>query len=384
MSQTPGQKLYSAMKQGNVELAREALREDPDELCAYGWLSHAARESSFEMVDYLLSVGLDVNRGRRPDGEGNTALSSVTSCGRIEMVKHLLSRGADPTAGRALIGAINSETNSFEMVKDLVEHGAEINRCFRWGEEEDGFLFNALSWAIDSEKYDIAEYLRSHGAVMPPEESATAPKTPADEIVAHFEHHFGPVKAKSLREIVPVVQGMSVSIHAIPPTNEHPVLRLFTVGMSNLPMTVPEGGEEFRYAELMIQLPAKWPLTKEALKDKNYFWPIEWLRRIAYYPHQNDTWLGGAFTIISNDDPPQRLAPKIPFTAIMLLAEPNDDGRIVTHDGRSVCIYSLYPLFSEERTLEMTEGIAELLQRFERFHISNVVDLKRQNVGLLK
>ena len=74
-------------------------------------------------------------------------------------------------------------------------------------------------------------------------------------------------------------------------------------------MTVPEGADEFRYAELMIELPKGWPVSAKALGHANNRWPIDWLRRIPAHVHNERTWLGGEVAIMANSDPPTRFAP---------------------------------------------------------------------------
>jgi len=147
-------------------------------------------------------------------------------------------------------------------------------------------------------------------------------------------------------------------------------------------MNVPSGSEEFQYAELMISLPDDWPLTKEALSFPENSWPIDWLRKIAYYPAAQNTWLGGPYTIIANDEPPQPLGPNTKFTCILLLAELGDLGNLQTKDGRLIKFYSLYPLYTEERDLEKENGLGEILKRFQIFRIKDILDLKRKNVAV--
>ena len=336
------------------------------------------------MVRMLLDLGIDPNvtTENRPDGP----LSSAMERGGVEVIRLLLQRGANPNVGRSLIGAINSDSESAERVRLLVEHGADVNQCFPFG-DEDGPIFNALSWAMDAGKQDIVDYLQSHGAVMPDEaptpapvpKTAAAPVDSRQRIIAHFERHFGPVRPQAVREIVPCDPPLLV--HAVPPTVARKSLILFTTGMSARPQTVPAGAEAFRYTELMIHLPADWPLTQAALRDPSHAWPIHWLRRIARNPHESNSWLGGFFAIVSNDEPPKRLAPGNHFVAMLLTAEPNADGRIDGGD-RMVQLYTLYPLYLEEKRLEEAAGMEELLRSFARFNISNIVDIRRANVAL--
>ena len=386
---TPSRRMYAAIDRGDASEAKRLLEVHP-ELLSHGgigptWLHDAAGIGDEKTVQMLIDFGLDVNAGgkSRPDGP----LSWAVGKGHLEVARLLLQRGANPNVGRLLIAAINCQTNSLALVKLLVEHGADVNRCFPFGGDGNGPMVNALSWANGGNKREILEYLRSHGAVMPDEvpapahlhESATAPVDLRQRIIAHFERHFGPVRPQAVREIVPCDPPLLV--HAVPPTAARKSLILFTTGMSARPQTVPAGAEAFRYTELMIHLPADWPLTQAALRDPNHAWPIHWLRRIARNPHESNSWLGGLFTIVSNDEPPKRLAPGNHFVAMLLTAEPNADGRIDGGD-RMIQLYTLYPLYLEEKRLEEEAGMEELLRRFARFNISNIVDIRRANVAL--
>jgi hypothetical protein len=78
--------------------------------------------------------------------------------------------------------------------------------------------------------------------------------------------------------------------------------------MSAKARNVPAGWEEYRYAELLIHLPADWPLTKKLLSDPKFNGPIRWLHKTARYPNEHQTWLGGPVTIISKD-PPEKITP---------------------------------------------------------------------------
>jgi hypothetical protein len=158
-------------------------------------------------------------------------------------------------------------------------------------------------------------------------------------------------------------------------------LALVTDGMSARPMTVPPGGEEFRFAELVIYLPKGWPLTDRALKDPNHFWPVEWLRRIAFYPHQNRTWLGGPAAVIANGEPPEPLAPNTKLTCLLAMTEESAFGALTLPGGRNVVFYTLFPLYTEERDLEKEKGTPHLIRLYQKHGISQVVDVQRPNVA---
>jgi hypothetical protein len=383
--------IFDAVDAGSIATVKGLLAEHPDALNVYKgsetYLHRAARNDNLELMEYFLDAGIDVNVASR--GTWGPPIMSAICYGSPRGVGFLLSHGADPNGDRALIAAINHD--SLEIVKLLVEHGVDINRVFPWGEDEK-LHFTPLSWAIFSGKSDIADYLRSKGATMPPEETDPGPPTLDDQIIAYFANKLGPVQPQSQQEIVPT--GLPIAIHVVPPSEGRNHITLFTTGMSQQPMTVPVGAERLQYAELAINVPADWPLPGLPAKSRALFgwlgkgtqerdpaaglWPFHWLRTIARYSHENNTWLGGAAVIFANGDPPQPLAPGVPFTSLLMM---NIDE--VTVDGRTVQIYQLLPLYTEERALEMADGTPALLQALDRNNISWVVDLNRPNVATL-
>jgi hypothetical protein len=181
------------------------------------------------------------------------------------------------------------------------------------------------------------------------------------------------VEKRSLIEIVP--SGHPVAIHIIRPAGDRKHFAIFTTGLSTKPMHVPAGQEEYALAEVFIELPGNWEVMN--FKDKKWNWPLLWLRKIAQYPHNAETWLGGPLTIIANDEPPQPLSPGIKFTSMLLLAEQS----FVRSDGQTVQLYRATPLYTEERELELREGAPALMRAFDRKSVPFIVDLNRPSVA---
>lgn len=198
------------------------------------------------------------------------------------------------------------------------------------------------------------------------------------DIFRHMALHFGPVQELALVERIPV---SGIDINVIPPRPEDDSLVLFTSGMSDRPQQVPAGCEEFRYTELVLRLPGDWPLDLKSLQNPDFSWPFEWLKRTAAYPETNGTWLGGQFAIIANGEPPQPFAPGTKLSCLLLLREHGDLGTVRCQDGRDIALYSVVPLYSEERDLEKVEGMGELLGRFQAHGLSLVLDPARANVA---
>lgn len=190
-------------------------------------------------------------------------------------------------------------------------------------------------------------------------------------ILNHMQAHFGPVR--SLGEFKPDI---GAAIYAAGP--QAGVVTVFTLGLSDFAMVVPEGQERYRHAELLMRLPAAWPLEREHFRDQANLWPIEWLRSMARFPRENNTWLGGPSTIVANGEPPEPLGPNTQQSCLLLI----EDSQIVMPDGRQVVLYALTPLYSEEKAFEEQTGLRQLFERFNEKKVSNVVDVGRVNAAL--
>jgi hypothetical protein len=193
-----------------------------------------------------------------------------------------------------------------------------------------------------------------------------------------METAFGPVDPLSQQEIVPVLDEVHISMHVIRPTEEHPYLTLFTTGMSNVAMNVPPGEEEWQYAELIMYLPPTWPHPREHSADEAAFWPVQWLRRIAYYPHLHETWLGGPLTIISSAEPPVPLGPNTKHTCLLLVADAGNFRALNVGDGKIVHVCTVTTLHTEERDYEKKYGWKKLFELLTSRGVTNTVNVNRE------
>ena len=332
------------------------------------WLESAVRRR-LEVMETLLSLGFDINA---VDAIGVTALDRAVSCDKGDMVRLLLNKGANPNLGRTLIGAINRKTTEkrLEYIKILVEHGADVNQSFDvFGDQNN--RFTVLDRARDPE---VIAFLRKHGAKKYAELVADIPQRPnhessfADEVIEYFGEQMGPVADDVISEIVPL--GHPISVRIIRPEGNRRHVTLFTTGLSSAPMKAPDGEEEFRFAEIFIQLPGDWPFES---MDPKWSWPVRWLVQLARYPLENNSWLGGRLTIVANEDPPLPLAPNTQMTSLLIAAEKN----FRRSDGETVQLYRMLPLYTGERELEIREGAPALLRAMDRNNVPYIVDINR-------
>lgn len=139
----------------------------PDVAKGFPWLYSAARNGQFELIEFLLHSGHSPNEQE----EGRIVQSAITAAAgeaSKRSLQLLLNAGAslkvDSLDDNPLIRSI--QKSSLECVELLVEAGINIHKIYTL---EDGRLRNALEYAVSRGCTDIADYLRSKGAVMPGE-----------------------------------------------------------------------------------------------------------------------------------------------------------------------------------------------------------------------
>ncbi|MEZ6055159.1 MAG: suppressor of fused domain protein [Planctomycetaceae bacterium] len=398
MTEFPRRDILTAIEEGHfsefVQLvaqedatATEAPNEYGDNF--YGsYLHWCADANQVEMARHLISLGADVNfyAGLRYK---KTPMVRAVSIGSLEMAKLLRESGGTfdvtgPLLHNPIFHAIKHGHS--HVVEWLIEAGLDPHLTYRTFY---GQLENAYAWAKEFHRDEIISQLESYGCRMPvegvdipiwepPPEQMLQPPTVADELTTYMMFRFGEVDEEALQELVPVIDGMSVAIHVIQPNEEHPYLVLFTTGMSDRAMTVPVGQEDWQYAELVMHLPPEWKYSSDTISEPTWNWPAMLLRKLAYAPHLNETWLGLPSTIVSNGDPPEPLGPNIQQTCSLLVPDfANLSPPVELNDGRIVHFWTVVPLFTAERDYEQQHGTIQFLEQFVSNRVPMVYDPKR-------
>lgn len=210
------------------------------------------------------------------------------------------------------------------------------------------------------------------------------PVTGDDETIAQVGHHLERTLGEAENVWHEIVSDLvHLDVHQVEPSDEFPFWTLVTSGMSARPMQVPEGAEEFAFAELAICLPREWPLTTEAFKDERNYWPIRLLKSLARMPHEYDTWLGPAHSIHNGETEITPYASNTQFCAAMLVPPlaflPPDFGQCETDSGKLINFYSIWPLYQEELDYKLKHGFDGLLDRLAAGRVTEVVDVRRAN-----
>ncbi|MQX53473.1 suppressor of fused domain protein [Alcanivorax sediminis] len=201
-----------------------------------------------------------------------------------------------------------------------------------------------------------------------------------EEISDHIERHIGDVSSVFHELISDTVH---IDVHHVKPTRERPFHTLVTSGMSDRQMNVPEGVNATRYMELMVTLPEGWRIDDESFRDEIWYWPVRQLKFLARFPHKFETWLGWGHTI-PNGDPAEPFSENTDLSGVIILPSVN-----VTEEFRSLEInkekviefYSVVPLYDEEMNLKLRKGTDSLLDRFDKYAISDLIEIDRRNIA---
>jgi hypothetical protein len=203
-------------------------------------------------------------------------------------------------------------------------------------------------------------------------------------IEAEYHETFGP-DSRVYHEILSDLVHLDVYIWD--PTDERPMYTLATIGMSELPMSVPPEGRANGVpdrAELVMCLPSGWPVpagfgAAAEWQSDDAFFPIRWLKTLARLPHEYDTWLSVGHSV-PNGDPP------VPFTdfthlcAWVLLPPlnvPDSFDQLVVPDVGPVAFFGVYALHADELDQKLTHGIESLIEGFERDEVSELLQPDR-------
>ncbi len=181
--------IFEAIEQGDAELARELVADDPVQAVArdssgVSALMLARYRSQLEIVRALLdaapevdvfeasALGLverlegllaeDPGRAKARSADDATALHFAAFFGQSEAARLLVEAGADVHAVSPTFGDVTplhsaAAADSLEIVKLLVEHGADVNVRQQGG-------FTALHAAAQNGDDAMREYLLEHGA----------------------------------------------------------------------------------------------------------------------------------------------------------------------------------------------------------------------------
>lgn len=201
-----------------------------------------------------------------------------------------------------------------------------------------------------------------------------------EEISNHIERYIGEVSMVFHELISDTVH---IDVHHVKPTKERPFHTLVTSGMSDLQMSVPEDINSTRYMELMVTLPESWKIDDESFKDEKWYWPVRQLKFLARFPHKYGTWLAWGHTI-PNGDPAEAFAENTKLSGSILLPSvnvPEAFANLEINEDKIIEFFSIVPLYDEEMSLKLNKGSDPLLDKFDKYGVSDLIIPDRKNVA---
>jgi hypothetical protein len=215
-------------------------------------------------------------------------------------------------------------------------------------------------------------------------EPAIAHEENLEKIDEHIRRHIGEVAAVYHEIISDLVH---IDVHLVEPSPMRQYFTLITSGMSDRPMRHPDGFEEFKYAELMMSLPADWPVHVEGFwegkfEKEKFYWPVRWLKELARFPHEYQTWLWASHTV-PNGDPPQAYASNTKLCCALLMNPvlvPDEFHHLDMGAGKVIHFLSMLPIYKEEMDYKLKQGLDPLLERLENAQVTELLNIKRKNV----
>lgn len=203
-----------------------------------------------------------------------------------------------------------------------------------------------------------------------------------EEVINHFDKVFPGRTTNVFHELISDL--IHIDVHFMEPTEEEPFRVIYTTGMSDLPMTLPEELEKdwghLKRAELMLFLPEYWPIGSDEFNDEKNYWPVRLLKQLARFPHQYNTWLGYGHTIPNSADY-DPYAENTGLNGVILSCLNENISTLTTMDGTRINFYSLIPLYKEEMDYKLEQGMDALFDKLAEVEGSGFwIDAERANV----
>ena len=189
------------------------------------------------------------------------------------------------------------------------------------------------------------------------------------EIIKFIEENFGKVE-----EIYEVGYGnFSLDVAQINPTKEKPYYTIITLGMGEHKMYNQNNENFSSFAELMISLPPDW-----SLDDKNYTWSIDELMHLAYIPFT--FYFSYEWGHLENNFEPFSSNTKLSAVTLLYPEMKKENSGLLKLENRNLQFYQIVPLYDEEYTFALKNGMKNLLLLDVEKKISFVIDMNREKV----
>ena len=202
-----------------------------------------------------------------------------------------------------------------------------------------------------------------------------------DEICAHMDKLYPNRKSYVLHEIVSDL--VHIDVHVIEANSEiegEDFQVIFTTGMSDLPMTMPdemadEEKEIWQLAELVMLLPAS--QIKKDMPEEDY-WPINLIKYLARLPHEYNTWLGDGHTVPNGPDY-EPIVQNSQMSGVVIVGLGEDISPLTTKAGKQIHLLMVVPISKAETQYKLEKGMDELMQLLSNNNVSVITDIHRNS-----
>ena len=189
------------------------------------------------------------------------------------------------------------------------------------------------------------------------------------EIIKFIEENFGKVE-----EIYKIgYDNYYLDVAQINPTKEKPYYTIITLGMGEYKMYNQNNENFSSFAELIISLPPDWNFD-----DKNYTWAIDELIQLTYIPFTY--FFAYEWGHLENNFEPFSSNTKLSAVTLLYPEMKKENSGLLKLENRNLQFYQIVPLYDEEYTFALKNGMKNLLLLDVEKKISFVIDMNREKV----
>lgn len=246
-------KIYTSIRENDIKKLDNIVTKYPEfiQVPVYGdekknesLLHFAAFLEKKDICNYLIDSGIDINV---VDCFFHTPLKYFAGHGDLESLKEFVSRGAWVDGdSRGIIPPLASASieNHFDIVRYLLDNGADVNRFHR------RFNQTPLDLASVYGHQDIIELLKSRGGLSA-QEQIDLKNERGDGILAHVDNKVGSILSTVLTK-------NTIDLRTALIKNDKKFKLIFTIGVF----------ESLPRIELMMCVPYDWPINLQLVGEK--------------------------------------------------------------------------------------------------------------------
>ena len=200
------------------------------------------------------------------------------------------------------------------------------------------------------------------------------------EIAQHVERWLGPIEHVHCDR--PLGRSPIDVLH-VPPGAANDAHTFVTVGMSSRPMKAPREAADCRLAELLLCLPAGWPVGNALQGSPAHAWPLLELIELARLPHAAGRWMWHGHS--AADLLPIPFHPSTELCAWLVVCPirlPPELHVLDLASGERIWFFAALPLYCEELELKLDVGLDALVDRLRASRVTERLDPRRPNVAL--